>query len=365
MKKRYIFYLVLALGLSYWIYYRIAANNKIEGKDGEKKSSGKGDKNGKSGPAMLVDGMVVKAVAFDNDLEITGAIEANESVIIRSEILGRITGIYFQEGSYVKKGSLLMTINSADLQAELQQALTKQKLAATNENRAKQLLAKGAISQEEYDISLADLKSLESASQLIRAQIDKTIIRAPFNGKIGLKSVSTGQFVAQLAQIANLVNTDPVKITFSIPEKYAQQIKMGSSISFTTDGSSKVNTGKVYAIEPSINVTTRTLQIRALAPNADNALLPGSFAKVKLALNTIQNAILIPNEAVIPILKGKIVYIQKNGKAKEVKVEAGTRTANSLLITSGLAVGDTVLTTGAMTLKKDVPVKVHLVESEN
>ncbi|KQN38227.1 cation transporter [Pedobacter sp. Leaf41] len=364
MKKRYIFYAVFAIGLACLVYYRINANKKLEGKGGAAGASAKGGagKGGAAGAPMVVDGIVVKPTSFDNDLEVTGAIEANESVVLKSEVAGLVTGIYFKEGTNVAKGSVLVKINDRDIQAQLQEALTKQKLSGTTENRSKQLLEKGAISQEEYDISLADLRSLQSQTQLIRAQLAKTTIRAPFSGRIGLRSISAGTYLTPSTVIANLVNTNPVKVTFSVPEKYAGQINLGSSISFTTDGSSKQNTGKVYAIEPGINTATRTLQIRALAPNADNSLLPGSFAKIKLALNTLQNAILIPNQAIIPVLKGKIVYIKKNGKAQEVKVEAGTRTDENIVITSGLKAGDTVLTTGSMALKKDAPVKVNLVK---
>ncbi|KLT66188.1 efflux RND transporter periplasmic adaptor subunit [Pedobacter sp. BMA] len=365
MKKRYIIYTVLALGLAYLVYYRINANKKLEGKGAASSGQGKGADKGKgSGPApMVVDGMVVKTTSFDTDLEVTGVIEANESVVLKSEVSGLVTGIFFTEGTNVSKGSVLVKVNDRDIQAQLQEALTKQKLSGTNENRAKQLLEKGAISQEEYDTSLADLKSLQAQSQLIRAQLAKTTIRAPFSGRIGLRSISAGTYLTPATVIANLVSTNPIKITFSVPEKYAGQIKMGSSINFTTDGVSAQNTGKVYAIEPGINAATRTLQIRALAPNADNKLLPGAFAKIKLALNTLPNAILIPNQAIIPVLKGKIVYIQKNGKAQEAKVEAGTRTDENIVITSGLKVGDTVLTTGSMALKKDAPVKVNLVKN--
>lgn len=365
MKKRYIIYAVLAIGLTYLVYYRINANKKIEGKGSSPSGQAKGGEKGKGGGAgapLAVDGIIVTLSNFDNDLEVTGAVDANESVVLKSEVSGLVTGIFFTEGTSVSKGSVLVKINDRDIQAQLQEALTRQKLSGTNENRAKQLLEKGAISQEEYDTSLADFRSLQAQSQLIRAQLAKTTIRAPFTGKIGLRNISAGTYLTPATVIANLVSTSPVKITFSVPEKYAGQIKLGSSISFSTDGSTKENTGKVYAIEPGINVATRTLQIRALAPNPNNTLLPGSFAKIKLALNTLQNAILIPNEAVVPVLKGKIVYIQKNGKAKEVMVEAGTRTDENIVITSGLKAGDTVLTTGSMALKKDAPVKVHLVK---
>ncbi len=258
---------------------------------------------------------------------------------------------------------MLVKINDRDIQAQLQQALTKEKLSASNENRAKQLLEKGAISQEEYDTSLADLQSLKAATQLIRAQLAKTSIYAPFSGKIGLRNISNGEYITPSKVIANLMSINPIKISFSVPEKYAGQIQLNSAISFTTSGSSKKYSGKVFAIEPGINTQTRTLQIKALAPNANMELLPGAFAKVEVSLNTLEDAILIPNEAVIPVLKGKTVFISKNGKAQQVPVEAGTRTAENIVITSGLKVGDTVLTTGAMALKPDAPVSVTIVNN--
>ena len=240
----------------------------------------------------------------------------------------------------------------------------KQNLSATNENRAKQLLEKGAISQEEYDTSLADLQSLKAQAQLIRAQLAKTSIIAPFSGKIGLRSISVGEYLTSATPIANLLSTNPIKVSFSIPEKYVGQLKLNSEITFKTGASNKVFTGKVFAIEPGINQQTRTLQIKALAQNPNGELLPGSFAQIKLTLSVIKDAILVPTEAVIPVLNGKIVFVAQNGKAQQVSVEAGTRTADNLLITSGLKVGDTVLTTGAMSLKPDAPVKVKLVKNK-
>lgn len=360
MKLRYIFYTLIVLGLAYLIYYRISANKKLENSGPGGSAAGKGAGPGKG---LQVEGIVVGAIDFTNDLELTGALEANESVALRSEVSGLVTNINFTEGSNVSKGTLLVKINDRDIQAQLADALTKEKLSATNENRSRQLLDKGAISQEEYDTSLADLQSLKSQSQLIRAQLAKTVIYAPFSGKVGLRSISVGEYLTPSTTIANLSSINPLKISFSVPEKYVGQIKLNSEITFTTDGFSKTFSGKVFAIEPGINTQTRTLQIKALVPNPDNELLPGSFAKVKLSLNTINNAILIPNQAIIPVLKGKTVFITRNGKAQQVPVEAGTRTADNILITSGLKVGDTVLTTGAMAVKQDAPVKVTVVKN--
>jgi membrane fusion protein (multidrug efflux system) len=363
MKLKYIIYPLLVLGIAYMIYYRISANKKLASQGGAGGGGGKSKDKGGAGQSLGVNGVLVKTTSFDNQLEVTGAVEANESVTLQSEVAGLVTGIYFTEGTNVRKGQLLVKINDRDIQAQLQDALTKQRLSATNENRAKQLLAKGAISQAEYDTALADMQSLQSQSSLIRAQLAKTSIRAPFNGKVGLRAISMGEYLTPSRAIANLASINPVKITFSVPEKYAGQIKLNSEITFNTDGSAKSYVGRVYALEPAINAQTRTLQIKARAQNPNNELLPGSFAKIKLSLSTLSNAILIPNEAIIPVLSGKTVFISANGKAKQINVVSGTRTAEDIVITSGLKVGDTVLTTGAMALKPDAPVKVTLINN--
>jgi membrane fusion protein (multidrug efflux system) len=356
MKIRYIIYALLALALAYFIYYRINANKEIAG-------AGKPGARGGSGAGMGVNGIIVKASSFENELEVTGSIEANESVTLQSEISGLVTGIYFTEGSNVRKGALLVKINDRDLQAQLQQVLTGLKLSKSNENRARQLLEKGAISQEEYDTALADLQSINAQAQLVRAQLAKASIYAPFNGKIGLRSISVGEYLTPNKVIANLSNINPIKISFSVPEKYSGQIKLNSEIEFNTDGTAKTFKGKVYAIEPGINAQTRTLSIKALSPNTNNELLPGSFAKIRLALTTMEQALLIPTEAIIPVLKGKTVFITSEGKAKQVPVESGTRNAENIVITSGLKAGDTVLTTGSMSLKPGTPVKVTVVNN--
>ncbi|HKG07582.1 MAG TPA: efflux RND transporter periplasmic adaptor subunit [Pedobacter sp.] len=368
MKLRYIIYAIIILGIAYLVYYRISANKKIEEQGngiGGRAANAKDSKGGKGAGqgGLNVEGIVIRTADFASDLEITGTLEANESVELHSEVSGLVTRINFTEGSNVSKGSLLIKINDRDIQAQLQDALTKEKLSATNENRSRQLLEKGAISQEEYDTSLADLQSLKSQTQLIRAQLAKTSILAPFSGKIGLRSISTGGYITPATVIANLSSINPLKISFSVPEKYIGQIKLNSEIAFTTDGLSKTFTGKVFAIEPGVNVQTRTLQIKALVPNPANELFPGSFAKIKLKLSTTKDAILIPNEAIIPVLKGKTVFVSRNGRAQQVPVETGTRTSENIVVTSGLKVGDTVMTTGAMALKQDAPVKVTVVKN--
>jgi len=349
MKLKHIIYSLLIIGFGAFIAYRIISNkNKNDdskGKDGKNKT-------------MIVSGIVVKTQTFDNNLSLSGSIEANEQVEIRSEISGIVEGIYFKEGSNVSKGQLLFKVNDIELRAQLAQAKTKEGLASENERRAKLLLEKEAISQEEYDVARADLKLAQAQIQLIQAQIAKTSVKAPFSGKIGLRSISPGTYITPSLLVAKLVNISQLKITFSIPEKYANQVKTNSNLSFTIAGSTEKYSAKIYAIEPEVQISTRTLQVRAIAENKDGKLLPGTFANVELPLDIIKDAIVIPSEAIIPVQNGKKVFISNMGKAKEVMVETATRTDASILVLSGLKAGDTLLTTGVMSLKQDDDVKV-------
>lgn len=349
MKIKHIVYTLLIVSIGLFIAYRVNSNKS-------KNEEGK-DKGGKN-KSISVNGIVVKTEVFDNNLSLSGSIEANEQVEIRSEVSGIVEGIYFNEGTNVTKGQLLFKVNDIELRAQLGQANTKENLAFENERRAKLLLEKEAISQEEYDIARADLKLAQAQSQLIKAQIAKTSVRAPFSGKIGLRSISPGTYITPSLLVAKLVNVGKLKITFSIPEKYANEVKMNSNISFMVSGSSVKYDAKIYAIEPEVQIATRTLQVRAIAENKTGKLLPGTFANVELPLEVFKDAIVVPTEAIIPVQNGKKVFISNMGKAKEVMVETATRTDVSILVLNGLKAGDTLITSGVMSLKNETPIKV-------
>lgn len=350
MKIKYIIYFLLFAGITFLIINRIQKNNKSEKLASTKPKQSE----------VEVIGKIVSYERFDNALNLSGSIEANDQIELRSEVSGLIRSINFTEGATVKKGQLLIQIDDRELQAQYSQAITRQKLASQNESRASQLLNKEAISTEEYEVAKADLDALKSQTNLVQAQLSKTKIIAPFSGKIGLKSVSVGQFIGNEKVIANLVNTNPIKIGFSLPEKYASQIKLNSEINFTVAGNTKSFKAKVYAIEPAINITTRTLQIRARANNENGELIPGLFANINLPLEAIKNAILLPTEAVIPVQRGKKVFITSNGTAKEVMIETESRTEKEIVVISGLKLGDTVLTSGIMMLKSGTKLKVTI-----
>lgn len=348
MKIKHIIYALIILGLGTLIVYRISENSEQNNPSEQKKS------------AATVYGKVLQPQEFADNLSLSGTLEANEQIEVRSEVSGVVEQINFEEGSMVTKGQALIKVNDIELRAQLKQVQTAKGLSSENARRAKLLLEKEAISQEEFDVATAEYQSAQAQVQLIQAQLSKTIVRAPFSGKIGLRSISKGSYISPNTLIAQLVNTSQLKITFSIPEKYAQTMKVNQTLTFTTSGSKETYKATIYAIEPAIEIESRTLRIRAITNNNDGKLIPGTFANVSLPLEKLQNALLVPTEALIPIQNGKKIFVVENGKAKEIIVETGARTDKEILITSGLKAGDTILTSGVMSLRNDSPVKVKL-----
>ena len=311
-----------------------------------------------AGALLPVKAHIVKPEALGNNVSISGTILANEEVELKSEVAGKIVKIAFKEGTNVKAGDLLVKINDSELQAQLSRAKYRLQLIEDREFRQKSLLEKEAISQEDYDVSLNELNIAKAEIQLIEAQIDQTEIKAPFNGVIGLKNVSEGSYVTTSTIIANLQNINPVKIDFSIPEKYAGLVKVGDKARFRIVGDDELYTGSVYAIEPKIDPVTRTLKLRATYQNREGKIIPGSFADITLILEQIDDAFMIPSQSIVPELKGQKIYLLKNGKATPQQVEIGVRTDTHVQITNGISENDTVITSGILQIKPGMPVTV-------
>jgi len=354
MKKKYL-YIAIAIVAVAIVSYRLTRSDKAKIAAPE---SARGE-----GP-MEVNAIVVAPREFANIITLSGSIEPNEQVQIRSEVPGIVRHLAFREGTKVQKGQLLLRIDDSELQAQLIQAQSREKLAEDNENRARLLLAKEAISQQEYDVAHADYESAKAQTALIRAQLAKTTVHAPFSGKIGLRSISEGEYLTPTTVVANLLSINPVKILFSVPEKYSSQIGVGQGLQFSVSGSDAKYRAEIYAIEPGVDAATRTISIRAVAENPEERLFPGSFARVELPLNRLENAVLVPTEAVVPVQNGKQVYLLKGGVAQATDVEAENRTRTDVLITNGVGVGDTVLISGIMSLTDGMPVRVQVVEHE-
>ncbi len=349
MKVKNIVISLLIIGLLSLIIYRIISNKEADQ-----------PKSGQQGQAARVDGIIIKPQYFEDNLQLSGSLEADEQIEVRSEVSGIVQQINFTEGGNVQKGQILIKINDIDLQAQLSQAKTKETLASENARRAKLLLDKEAISQEEYDILNAEYQSAKAQTQFIQSQIQKTIIRAPFSGKIGLRNISQGTYVTPNTLITKLVSSSDLKITFSVPDKYAQSLKVGTELKFSVSGSNEKYSAKIYALESEIEQATRTLRVRAITSNKEGKLIPGSFASVELPLSKSEDAIIVPTEAIIPVQGGKKVFIKQDGKVKDVMVETSSRTANGVYVLEGLKAGDTLITTGVMTLRPGSPVQVNV-----
>lgn len=350
MKFKFILYLVITLGLAAMAYF-LFFNKSDKPEDGKR--------NGGGAPAKVNAIIVTPQFAADT-LTLTGTIDADEKIEIRSEVSGIVEKIYFKEGTKVGQGQTLLKINDIELQAQLKAAETRRQLTSENERRARLLLEKGAISQEEYDIASADFKTAQAQIQLIKAQISKTSVRAPFSGTIGLRNISQGAYISPDILITSLVKSNQVKITFSIPEKYASKVKQNSKVYFTVANSSEKFSATIYAIQPEIEINTRTLSVRAKADNSSGNLIPGTFANIAFDLNEVDDAMMVPTEAIVPVQDGKKVFVYKNGKAKEVMVETGSRSQSDVIVLSGLNPSDTVITTGVLTLKEGSDVKVSI-----
>lgn len=320
-------------------------------------NAGKGGMGRVGGPAPAVDGFVVVSKNLREDIVSSGSLLAAEQVDIYPEISARITQLNIQEGRPVTKGALLVKLFDADLRAQLQKLQAQADNARRTEDRNKQLLDRGGISQQEYDIVTTNLRSSLADIELVRANLQRTEIRAPFSGIIGLRNVSSGAVVSPSTLIARLQQVTSLKLDFSIPEKYGQAVRNGSMISFLVDGAAKPSQGVVYAIEPGVEEQTRNLRIRARVSNTSLQYRPGTFARVTL---TIQNekSLVVPTQAVIPQTRTNQVVLIRNGKAIFKDVQTGLRTAGTIQILSGVQVGDTVATTGLLFLKPDSPVKI-------
>jgi membrane fusion protein (multidrug efflux system) len=310
------------------------------------------------GQPLLATGYVIVPTQMHELIYSTGSLIPDEEVELSFETSGKVVGIYFSEGARVQKGELLAKINDKPLQAQLLKLQAQRKLMEEREFRQRQLLDRDAISQESYDQVSTELQSLDADIKLVEARISETELRAPFDGIVGLRFISEGAFATTQTRIVQLVRISPLKVEFSVPERYSGEIAQGFTITFILDGDTNTYRATVYAVAPQVDLATRTIVARALYPNRNEELKPGRFASVRARLSEIEDAVSIPSEALIPEMEGEKVFIYKNGKAAEVQVTTGLRTESNIQIRSGLQFGDTLLITAILQLRHNIPVQM-------
>ncbi|MFB6455561.1 efflux RND transporter periplasmic adaptor subunit [Chitinophaga sp. Hz27] len=313
-------------------------------------------------PQVVIDAWIVKSTSIDQYIDASGTLQSNEEVEVKPEINGRITHLYFKEGTNVKKGDMLVKIYDEDLKAQLQKLKLQQQLAKTTLERQENLLKINGISRQDVDVTRNQVSAFAADMDYTQTQLQKTELRAPFSGRLGLRNVSEGAIVSNAVVITTLQQIDPLKIDFTVPEKYRNVIKNGDKLRFTVAGDVSEYIGSIYAIDPKIDLSTRTVKLRAMVPNSNGNLFPGSFAKVRINLKDLPAAIMVPSQAVIPGTRDKKVIVADSGKAKFVVVETGIRDENSVQITNGLKPGDTVITTGILQLKPGMPLKYNKIQ---
>jgi membrane fusion protein (multidrug efflux system) len=309
--------------------------------------------------AVTVEAVKVTTTSLPQTITAVGSLRSDESITVRPEVAGRISAIGFNEGQRVAKGATLVKLDPSINAADVEQARANLKLAKSKFDRATDLAKSNFISGQAKDEAENNLRVAEAALQLAEAKLAKTEIKAPFSGIIGLRVVSVGDYVKEGADVVNLEAIDPLKVDFRVPEIYMRQVQVGQSLEVVLDAlPGKSYEGKVFAINPLVDSTGRSIVIRAQVKNADTALRPGMFARVRLITRDSQEALVVPEQAIVPQGDEQYVFKVVDGKAVRSKVTVGQRRDGKVEVLGGLAGGDTVVSAGQLKLRDGVPVAV-------
>ncbi len=311
------------------------------------------------GGPLSVDGFVVTPRSVSEAVEVPGSLLPLEETQIKAEVSGRIVQLNINEGAVVKKGDLLVKLFDADLQAALKKLQVQLEINQKTVDRQRDLLAINGISQQDFDLSALAVDNLKADIETTKIAISKTEIRAPYDGKLGLRNVSFGAYVSSSDIITSIRQTNQLKLEFAIPEKYTKNMSIGYQVKFRTDGGTKDHIATVIATEGSVDQATRTLRVRALVKQVDSELVPGVFAKVNLQLGYNASALMVPTQAIIPGARNKQVVLLRKDSAQFSIVETGVRDSTYVQILRGVKAGDTVITTGLMSIRPKAKLRIQ------
>ncbi|MDR1631512.1 MAG: efflux RND transporter periplasmic adaptor subunit [Dysgonamonadaceae bacterium] len=311
---------------------------------------------GSQAKPLNINAKVIRSESLTDYRQVTGSLIPDEEVDLTFETTGKIVNIFFQEGSTVKKGQLLAKVNDKPLQAEWQKLKAQIPLAEDRVYRQKALLEKDAVSKETYEQVTTELDKLHADIDLVKSRIEQTELRAPFDGIIGLRQVSEGAYASPATVVASLTKIIPLKIEFSIPERYANMIHPGTPIDFQIDNDNYA--ASVYAVNSHIEKDVLQLKARAVYPNANGRLKPGRSVLVRIKSNELRDAIIVPNEAVIAEMGRDIAFVYSSGKANLVELTKGVRTESNVQVLNGIELGDTLIVSGIMQLRDGLPVMI-------
>jgi membrane fusion protein (multidrug efflux system) len=314
-----------------------------------------------SAPAnkLPVDAKIVKATKLVQEESVAGSVLASREVTIASEVSKKVSSIHFTEGSFVRKGQLLYKLDNNDILARLKQIHAEVALAKLSEGRLAQLLKSESVRQEEYDIAQTKLQSLNASEELLQIELEKTNIKAPFSGVVGITKVHVGSLVSPGLSLVSLQDQATVKIEFTVAEKYLRHVKVGKLITFTTPGESDTRVARISATESGIDTQSRTITVHAISTNHNGKLKPGMSARIHFSIvDDNATGIMLPTESLIPGAQGYSVFTVKNGRAKMTSVTISNRGETEALITAGLNDGDTVMISNILRSGDGTPVQI-------
>lgn len=340
----------------YW-YQQPKVNGELSANAGKSGSNG-----GMNKKVLNVNGKLLRPQRLTDEFVTTGLILPDEEVNLSFETSGKITDILFTEGTEVKKGQILAKVNDKTLQAQLKRLEAQLGLAQNRVYRQEQLLKKDAASQEAYEEAKTQLATLEAEIDVVKVNIELTELHAPFDGVIGLRQVSVGAYANPNTVVAKLTKLSPLKIEFSVPERYASQIHKGVNMDFTVEGFQDAFHAQVYAVESAVDKDQHVFTARGLYTNSNRKLLPGQYSSILLKKEEIDDALVIPSEAIVPEMGMDKVFCFRSGKAVPVEIKTGIRTAGEVQVLSGLQFGDTIITSGTLQLRMGLDVTLDTVE---
>ncbi len=325
---------------------------------GNKKADEKDAANKKKATSTHVTGYIVQTEPYSETIEVPGNIVSNETADIHPEVSGKIVSLHYPEGGIVSKGTVIARIFDADLQAQLKKLEVQLNIARQTESRQKQLLEIQGISQQDYDLSLLQVRNLQAEIEILKTDISRTVVTAPFTGKLGLRNISIGTYVTPATSIGSITQTTGLNLDFFVQEKYTSRLRKGQMVDFKLQNSTKSFSATITATDARVDEANRTLKIRGRVSGSDPALIPGAYASVNLRFENEPNTILIPSQAIISQARSKKVIVYKEGAAIFKDVTTAARDSSRIRITSGLTPGDTVVVTGLMILKPEQKIVV-------
>ena len=329
----------------------------------KKANSAAGGGPGGGGFAMPVEVAAAIRDTVVDAIAATGQIEAVQSVELRPEVDGRIVEILVREGQLVNAGTGLFKVDDAELKAQVARAEADRDVAQRNLERTKQLMTQNASSQADLERADAGYRSAQASYDLLKTRLDRTIVRAPFGGVVGRRLVSIGTYVNSQTPLITLQSVNPQHAAFNVPERYADRLRRGQLVSFHVAAIPGKNfSGEVVFVDPVVELPGRTILIKARVPNSEHELQAGMFIEARLATNIRPNAVVVPEDALLPMQGATFVWVVKDGKATQRQVTVGVRTAGWAEVQSGVEAGDQVVVGGLERLFPNAPVMARVVE---